>query len=337
MHSAPKFDLEADAFSRLDETDDTLFYLRDRFVDHLDATALVTVERIIATLLNEDSPAILDLMAGWSSHLADTIRPARVVGLGLNVNELDRNPALSEIVIHDLNRDPRLPFPDAAFDAVLNTVSVDYMVRPVEVFREVARVLKPGGLFLVIFSNRVFPEKAVKVWRESSEAVRVDLVRSFFAGAGGFGTVRSHASVGMPRPEDDRHFVPGRPSDPVYAVYAERKGGAADRPPRPEITLDTLPEPDPAEVERRKKQVRRTLRCPYCDRPLTRWKVPDTPFNEWDADYVYVCFDAACPYHVRSHSVMQQQGNVGFTYRLMYLRERDRFYCVPDVGFGARG
>jgi hypothetical protein len=87
------------------------------------------------------------------------------------------------------------------------------------------------------------------------------------------------------------------------------------------------------EVERRKKRVHETLRCPHCDQPLTRWKVPDTPFNEWDAEYVYVCFYEECPYTVRSWEVMAEQGNVGFGYRLMYHRERDRFYCVPDVGF----
>jgi hypothetical protein len=98
-----------------------------------------------------------------------------------------------------------------------------------------------------------------------------------------------------------------------------------------------VPLPPAEEVERRRKQIRRTLRCPWCDEPLTRWKVPDTPFNQWDAEYVYVCFSERCPYHLRSRGVMQEQGNVGFSYRFMYHRERDRLYCVPDVGFGRRG
>jgi hypothetical protein len=90
-------------------------------------------------------------------------------------------------------------------------------------------------------------------------------------------------------------------------------------------------------IEKRKRQVRHTLRCPYCDEPLTRWKVPETPFSEWDAEHVYVCFNSRCPYNRRSWEVMRRQGNVGFCYRLMYHRERDRFYCVPDVGFGNVG
>lgn len=91
------------------------------------------------------------------------------------------------------------------------------------------------------------------------------------------------------------------------------------------------------EIEERKKSVKLTMRCPYCDVSLTRWQVPDTPFNEWDADYVYVCLSQSCPYNVRSVDLMREQGNVGFCYRLMYVRERDHFYCVPDISLGSVG
>ena len=63
----------------------------------------------------------------------------------MNAAELAANPALAEHVVHDLNVDPALPFADASFDDVTCCVSVDYLVRPVEVFGEVARVLRPGG------------------------------------------------------------------------------------------------------------------------------------------------------------------------------------------------
>jgi SAM-dependent methyltransferase len=144
----------------------------------------MNVEKLIGTLVVEESPAILDLMAGWDSHIPGDLRAQEAVGLGLNENELRNNKVLSEAEIHDLNKDPRHPFPDNRFDAVINTVSVDYMTKPAEVFKEVWRVLKPGGLFLVIFSNRMFPEKAVKVWREAGEDERVLLVEDFFKEAG---------------------------------------------------------------------------------------------------------------------------------------------------------
>ncbi|MDH3557417.1 MAG: class I SAM-dependent methyltransferase, partial [Deltaproteobacteria bacterium] len=138
-----------DAFSRSDESDDTIFYATDRFVQHLDSLALSTVEKLIGELVIEENPVILDLMSSWDSHIPSSLRSERVVGLGLNSNELSNNPALTEWCLHDLNQNPILPFANDTFDVVLNAVSVDYMTKPFDVFREVNRILKPGGLFLV--------------------------------------------------------------------------------------------------------------------------------------------------------------------------------------------
>ena len=107
----------ADAFSRLDETDDAVFYARERTVYHMDARARQTVQRVIATLCVEPEPVILDLMAGWCSHIPDSIRPAHVVGLGLGERELAQNERLDRYVLHDLNKLPRLPFDDATFSS----------------------------------------------------------------------------------------------------------------------------------------------------------------------------------------------------------------------------
>ncbi|MBN2123660.1 MAG: class I SAM-dependent methyltransferase [Deltaproteobacteria bacterium] len=318
----------ADAFSRLDPSEDHVFYARDRFVSHIDATALATVEQVIGRLIVEDHPAVLDLMSGWDSHIPGNLKPREVVGLGLNGNELRRNKALTRYVLHDLNADPTLPFPDNAFDAVLNTVSVDYMVRPVEVFREVGRVLRPGGLFLVVFSNRMFPQKAVKIWRESGEDERVLLVEDFFRMAGGFDKPSVFLSKGRPRSEDDKYAHLGIPSDPVYAVYAEKKGGDPHRKSRPEIRLTYGESLSREELERRKKAVKETLCCPHCGEKLKKWAVPDNPFCcTWDNDYMYICFNDACPYYVRGWDFMYREGNRGASYRLMYNPEKD--CCMP--------
>lgn len=318
-----------DAFTRRDESEDSVFYETDRFVSHLDRTALDTVEKIIGSLAVEEAPVILDLMAGWDSHLPEGIRPARMVGLGLNENELRANPALTEYVLHDLNADPRLPFGDATFDVVLNTVSVDYLTRPFEVFREVGRILKPGGLFLVIFSNRMFPQKAVKVWREAGEEERVIIVEDYFRSAELFESPQVAISKGLPRPKDDKYAHWGLPSDPIYAVWAEKKGGAPGRRQRPRPRLDAGTPLSREELLRRKEQVGRTLQCPYCGQGLKKWKVPQTPFTEWDNEFMYICFNDACPYLVRGWEVMETQGNRGFSYRLMYNPDRDALMPVP--------
>jgi SAM-dependent methyltransferase len=315
------------AFSRIDESDDRIFYAKDRFVDHLDAEALTAVQQLIADLVVEDRPVVLDLMAGWNSHLPKKPRPARAVGLGLNRNELAQNQALTEYLLHDLNADPHLPFPDATFDVVLNTVSIDYIVHPFTVFSEVGRVLKPGGLFLVVFSNRMFPEKAVKVWLESSEDERVLLVEEFFAGSGLFEPAETFLSRGKPRPKDDKYADSGLPSDPVYAVYAERKGASVKRK-RSRPVVDYRPWMDPAGLPERERAVKQTMCCPHCGEKLRKWAVPDNPFVQtWDNDHMHICFNDACPYYVRGWNFMYREGNHGISYRLMYNPVKDR--CMP--------
>jgi len=317
-----------DAFARQDDGEDARFYQVERLVPHLDSLALGTVERLIGALIHEESPAILDLMASWDSHLPATLRPARVVGLGLNENELAHNERLTGRVLHDLNRNPALPFDSGEFDAVLCTVSVDYLTRPSEVLGEAGRVLRPGGLLLVIFSNRYFPEKVVRIWRDSSETERILLVEDYLQAAGCFTRPRTWISQGKPRPADDKYADLGIPSDPVYAVFAEREGGPPDRPVRtpPDPSLEPW---DPERLARRRKEIGRRLTCPYCDSRLKRWAVPQTPFTEYDTEFMYVCFDDRCPFLVRGWDTLSRQGNHGFSCRFMYDPDRDVCLSVP--------
>lgn len=326
-----------DAFTRQDEAEDRVFYSPDRFVDHLDTTALASVSKIIENLIVEPSPVILDQMAGWNSHLPLTLRPSRVYGLGLNEQELGQNVALDDRIIHDLNIDPRLPFEDDTFDVVLNTVSVDYLTRPFEVFSETARILKPGGLYLVIFSNRMFPQKAVKVWRDASEEERIMIVQDYFRHEPLFTSTRVFVSRGLPRPVDDKYAEYGIPSDPVYAVYAEKRGPEDREWRRPEIRLDfELPMiPDPLTLAARKKRVHQTLVCPYCGEHLKKWTVPQSPFTEWDNEFMYICFNDSCSYMLRGWKAMHEQGNFGLSYRLQYNPLNDSFSPVPIPSLSA--
>jgi SAM-dependent methyltransferase len=146
-------------------------------------------------------------MSSWRSHLPVAHGSREVIGLGMNAEEMGDNPQLAKSVVHDLNRDPRLPFGDAEFDGAMCAVSVQYLTHPVLVFREVRRVLRPGAPFVVSFSNRCFPTKAVAVWLATSDAQHVMLVRSYFDAAGGWTDIRA----------EDRSPADG---DPLYAVSA---------------------------------------------------------------------------------------------------------------------
>ncbi len=211
-------------FQRDVEGSDLEFYKTPRTADHLDSLALSTVEDLFARVMPAEA-RILDLMSSHSSHLPENSAPASVTGLGLNMEELEANPALTERVIHDLNADPVLPFEEERFDCVLLTVSIQYVTKPIELFREAARVLSPGGLFIVVFSNRMFPPKAVKIWKETNESERNDMVRGFFARSDRFVIDGEFESKGKPRPEDDKYYDMGIPSDPIYAVWGRVSGG----------------------------------------------------------------------------------------------------------------
>jgi SAM-dependent methyltransferase/FKBP-type peptidyl-prolyl cis-trans isomerase 2 len=207
-------------FRREDEPEDGRFYQMPRFVNHLDSRALETITALYGRLLKPDM-AVLDLMGSCESHLPDSLALKSVIGLGLNAEELRSNPRLTGYLIHDLNQAPQLPFSDQAFDAVICTVSVEYLIRPLEVFQEVARILRPGGLFIQSFSNRWFPPKVTRIWTELHEFERLGLVLEYFLSSGAYGNLETYSSRGWPRPETDRYYPQVRFSDPIYAVWGQ--------------------------------------------------------------------------------------------------------------------
>lgn len=204
---------------KLDESDDTLFYSLPRFVTHVDESFIQQLTDLYRERLKPNT-RILDLMSSWVSHLPTETEFAHVEGHGLNEAELARNPQLNHYFVQNLNQTQLLPLPDRSFDAVLNTVSVQYLQRPEAVFAEIYRILKPGGIAIISFSNRMFYQKAIQAWREASESDRVELVKSYFTATPGF----SPAEV-ITRPTTLSRVLqlmgfPG--SDPFYAVIAER-------------------------------------------------------------------------------------------------------------------
>ena len=95
----------------------------------------------------------------------------------MNVEEMADNPQLTRSIVHDLNRDPRLPFGSEEFDGAVCAVSIQYVTKPAPAFQEVRRVLRPGAPFVVSFSNRCFSTKAVAVWVGSTDHQHLELVR----------------------------------------------------------------------------------------------------------------------------------------------------------------
>ncbi|MBD0270236.1 MAG: class I SAM-dependent methyltransferase, partial [Cyanobacteria bacterium Co-bin8] len=174
-----------DQRTKLDESSDTLFYDYPRFVTHVDESFIGQLTELYRQRLKPGS-CIFDMMSSWVSHLPDEVSFEWIEGHGMNEPELAKNPRLDHYFLQNLNEDQKLPLEDQSFDAVLNTVSVQYLQYPEQVFAEIYRVLKPGGIAIISFSNRMFYQKAIAAWRDSSEAQRVELVKRYFQSVPGF-------------------------------------------------------------------------------------------------------------------------------------------------------
>ncbi len=205
-------ELPEGAFGRMDETPDEEFYGTPRLVTHIDDRAIAAVTQLYRELFPAGGE-VLDLMSSWISHLPPEVSYGRVIGLGMNETELRRNERLDSYLVQNLNENPRLPFADAEFDGCGICVSIDYLTRPVEVLREVGRVLRAGSPVVITFSNRCFPTKAVAVWHQLDDRGHLQLVESFLREAGNWHNIQCLDR--SPR----RLF-----SDPLYAVVGRSKG-----------------------------------------------------------------------------------------------------------------
>ncbi|MGL5807498.1 MAG: class I SAM-dependent methyltransferase [Xenococcaceae cyanobacterium] len=203
--------------NKLDATNDLDFYSDPRFVTHVDENFIDRLTDLYRERLKPNT-RIFDMMSSWVSHLPEEMEFAHVEGHGMNERELAKNPRLNHYFLQNLNQDPKIPLPDRDFDAVLNTVSVQYLQYPEAIFAEIHRILKPGGIAIISFSNRMFYQKAIAAWRDGTDSSRIQLVKSYFQSVPGFSApeVISHQST---VPSFLQMLGMGG-ADPFYAVIA---------------------------------------------------------------------------------------------------------------------
>ncbi len=205
-------DYPESSFNREDESDDALFYSEARLVVHIDAAAITQLKKYLLAQLPEGC-TLLDLMSSWRSHIPDGVTTHQVYGLGLNGEEMSNNPQLDHWVIKDINKDSNLPYEDSKFDAAMVIVSIQYMTDPISVFSEVNRVLKKYCKFHVVYSNRMFPTKATKIWKVFDNIERASLVGSYFDNSGSW-SVPNAVDLS---PVGDVIY------DPLFVVSAQKK------------------------------------------------------------------------------------------------------------------
>jgi 2-polyprenyl-3-methyl-5-hydroxy-6-metoxy-1,4-benzoquinol methylase len=210
----------AEGRQRQDENPDQVFYGAPRMVQHLDSTARAAIRRQYQRLITPGA-RVLDLMGSWDSHLPEQLSLQALTVLGMNEAELAANKRASATIVHDLNHTPVIPLADNSMDAVICTASVEYLTDPLAIFAEIQRVLVPGGVLALAFSNRWFPPKAIKGWAELHEFERLGMVLEMFHQTGGFTELASMSKRGMPRPEDDPHQELPL-SDPVFMAWGKK-------------------------------------------------------------------------------------------------------------------
>jgi SAM-dependent methyltransferase len=206
--------------AKLDGSNDRDFYDYPRLVTHVDQSFIRQLTDLYRDRLTSGM-RVLDLMSSWVSHLPDELTFEHVEGHGMNEEELAKNPRLNHYFVQNLNENLKLPLDDQSFDAVVCTVSVQYMQYPEAIFTEIYRVLKTDGLCIISFSNRMFYQKAIAAWRDGSDRDRIVLVKSYYGTVPRFSTPEVIETSKPPIPAIFQAFGLGG-GDPFYAVIAKR-------------------------------------------------------------------------------------------------------------------
>lgn len=219
-------------FGRLDSKPDSIFYSEPKLVEHVDEQAVRSMTEYICNRAmsppkdGSESLAVLDLCSSWTSHVTPTVAKSlkSLKGLGMNAKELELNSALTEWTVQDLNANPRLPYEDNSLDVVLCQLSVDYLTRPLEVLKEVGRVLKSGtGKVHILFSNRLFLTKAVGLWTGADDIDHAYYVGSYlhFCEADLFENILAE-DLSVRKGRGGAQRIVG---DPLYVVSAQKRRG----------------------------------------------------------------------------------------------------------------
>ena len=161
---------------KLDESNDEEFYSDPKFVYHLDANFRQNLSDLYEREIDNYS-TVLDLMSSWDSYLPEDKKYKKVIGHGLNKQELERNKILDTYWIQNFNLNQEIPLENESVDYCLMVAAWQYLQYPENLTREILRILSNQGKFIIAFSNRAFWHKAPNIWTASSEEERVKYVR----------------------------------------------------------------------------------------------------------------------------------------------------------------
>ena len=199
-----------------DDTDDSLFYSTPKFVYHLDSNFRKNLSELYEKEIISNS-TVLDLMSSWDSYLPKNIKYKKVIGHGLNKEELEKNNAFDNYWIQNFNINQKIPLESETIDFCLMVAAWQYLQYPEKVSEEIARILNPNGKFIIAFSNRAFWHKAPNIWTYSSEIERIEYVRNILV-KNGFCEPKV-----IKKFTKENSFLPFLNHDPFYCLISKKK------------------------------------------------------------------------------------------------------------------
>ena len=199
-----------------DESDDSLFYSSPKFVYHLDSNFRRNLSELYEKEI-ENNSSVLDLMSSWDSYLPKNIKYKKVIGHGLNKEELAKNKAFEDYWIQNFNIDQKIPLDNETVDCCLMVAAWQYLQYPEKIAKEIARILNQNGKFIIAFSNRAFWHKAPNIWTYSNEEERIEYVRNILV-KNGF-----YEPTIIKKFTQEKAFLPFLNRDPFYCVIAKKK------------------------------------------------------------------------------------------------------------------
>ena len=202
---------------KLDESNDEEFYSDPKFVYHLDANFRQYLSNVYKNEIAEYS-TVLDLMSSWDSYLPKEKKYKKVIGHGLNKQELEKNKIFDSYWIQNFNLNQEIPLDGGSIDYCLMVAAWQYLQYPENLTKEIVRILSNQGKIIIAFSNRAFWHKAPNIWTTSTEEERVNYVR------------RVLISNGFKEPKIIKKFngqkfnlLPFLNNDPFYCLIASKE------------------------------------------------------------------------------------------------------------------
>jgi len=116
-------------------------------------------------------------MSSWDSYLPKGKKYKKIIGHGLNKQELERNKVFDSYWIQNFNLNQEIPLDSSSVDYCLMVAAWQYLQYPENLTKEIGRILSENGKIIISFSNRAFWHKAPHIWTSSSEEERVKYVR----------------------------------------------------------------------------------------------------------------------------------------------------------------